>query len=185
MFQEIYFFFFQETYERWHIRIPTGCLNRWLKSFIEHFPTPWVNQSKVDLQYLVQVCIYSKLPVLSPRLIITHRSIQMQVRPPLFVLYSNVFGEMPKGYFMMFKNHLIEEFGLYGSPIRVLLRTTKPPPKANVKKLKRHRMLMLYKRSKPYDVSPTWILGHGSTHNFQKKFKNPIGREGRKIDLSY
>lgn len=131
-----------ECYERWHTRVPTGQLNRWLQTFVANYPPPWHRGSKVDLTYIVQ----------------------MQIRPPLFVLHTNIYGEFPKGYSIMLKKHLAEEFNMHGVPIRVLLRSTTmaPSPRGKNKRKDKAAQLKL-KRRKP-------------TSTYQKTYQHPVNR---------
>ena len=90
---------------RWSTRIPTPKLNAWLRAFVTHFPPPWKNQMKCHVKYVTQT----------------------GVRPPSFVMWTNVHGEFPDNYLNQLKTALREEFNLMGPQIVFMIRTTFVP----------------------------------------------------------
>jgi GTP-binding protein len=52
---------------------------------------------------------------------------QAKARPPTFVLFGNQLNALPEDYVRYLTNALRAAFGLPGTPIRILLRSTKNP----------------------------------------------------------
>jgi len=102
-------------YHTWSLRISTASLNAWLRAFILHFPPPWKDHKKCNIKYLTQT----------------------NVKPPTFVLWTNVTAEYPDNYLQQVRNSLREEFGFMGPPLLFLLRTTFVPKAVVLAKRKR------------------------------------------------
>ncbi|GFE53981.1 ribosome biogenesis related GTPase, putative [Babesia ovis] len=91
--------------DRGEKRIETSSLNKWLRSFLEKWPPPWHDGSKVNVKFAAQ-CSCS---------------------PPTFVIWSNVCGVFPQHYMRQIKRAMSEEFGFHGVPLKFILRTTAQP----------------------------------------------------------
>jgi GTP-binding protein len=52
---------------------------------------------------------------------------QAKARPPTFVLFGNQLNALPEDYLRYLINSLRSAFALPGTPIRILLRSTKNP----------------------------------------------------------
>ena len=84
----------------WNKRLPTPALNRWLAAIQQHHPPPLVGARRVKLRYMTQA----------------------NTRPPTFALFASKPGELPDSYRRYLVNSLREDFGLPGTPIRLMLR---------------------------------------------------------------
>ncbi len=80
----------------WNKRIGTGALNRWMAHLTENHPPPIVSGRRVKLRYMTQT----------------------KARPPSFALWGNKLDDLPESYLRYLTNHLREEFGFHGVPIR-------------------------------------------------------------------
>ena len=89
----------------WNTRIPTGELNRWLAIVQQRHPPPLAAGRRLRLRYVTQV----------------------NTRPPSFALFASKPGELPDSYRRYLVNALREQFGLPGTPIRLMLRRGKNP----------------------------------------------------------
>jgi len=81
-------------------RIPTGDLNRWLQETIRTFPPPTYRNHAVKLYYISQI----------------------DVSPPVFVLFANAPKGLQEPYQRYLTRRLREEFGFAGVPLRFLIR---------------------------------------------------------------
>jgi GTPase len=93
------------THEIWNKRISTGRLNRWLTPVIDSTPPPAVSGRRVKIRYMTQP----------------------KARPPFFVLFGNQLDDVPESYKRFLINGLRETFDLFGTPIRLSMRSTKNP----------------------------------------------------------
>jgi GTP-binding protein len=84
----------------WNKRIPTPALNRWLAAIQEHHPPPLAAGRRLRLRYMTQA----------------------NTRPPTFALFASKPGELPDSYRRYLVNALRQDFGLPGTPIRLMLR---------------------------------------------------------------
>ncbi|HTV88616.1 MAG TPA: ribosome biogenesis GTPase Der [Stellaceae bacterium] len=84
----------------WNRRVPTAALNRWLAQMQERHPPPLVSGRRLRLRYMTQI----------------------NTRPPSFALFASKPGELPDSYRRYLANGLRTEFGLPGTPIRLMLR---------------------------------------------------------------
>jgi GTP-binding protein len=91
--------------EVWNRRVSTADLNRWLAAARERHPPPLVAGRRPSLRYITQV----------------------NTRPPTFALFASKPGELPDAYRRYLVNALREDFGLPGTPIRMMLRKGKNP----------------------------------------------------------
>jgi GTPase len=94
-----------KAYDTWNKRVSTGKLNRWLEARISQTPPPMVNGRPNKMRYMTQV----------------------NIRPPTFAIWISKPDALPDSYQRYLMNGLREDYGLTGSPIRLLLRTTKNP----------------------------------------------------------
>ena len=95
-----------KIYDKWQIRVPTGVLNRWLQEMTEQHPPPLGKSGRrIKLRYATQA----------------------KSRPPTFVLFSNLPGDLPTAYLRYLQNGLREAFGLDGVPLRIQTRKQKNP----------------------------------------------------------
>lgn len=100
-----------KIYEVWNQRIGTSALNRWLKHLTDHHPPPISSGRRVKLRYLTQ----------------------LKARPPTFALWGSKLEGLPKDYLRYLTNHLREEFGLSGVPIRWQMKQGENPYQKNKK----------------------------------------------------
>eukprot|EP01040_Poterioochromonas_malhamensis_P008840 gene8840-9575_t len=91
-----------DTYSK---RIPTWILNRWMKELMVTAPTARLGTKAVRIKYITQV----------------------KVRPPSFLLFSNVVN-LPPFVEKFFKTRLQSEFALAGIPLRLEVKKTKGNP---------------------------------------------------------
>src|SRR5215472_2848253 len=86
--------------ETWNRRVATGDLSRWLEGVQQKHPPPLVSGRQLRLRYNTQV----------------------NTRPPTFALFASRPGELPDSYRRYLVNALRQDFGLPGTPIRLMLR---------------------------------------------------------------
>ncbi|HEY1261333.1 MAG TPA: ribosome biogenesis GTPase Der [Stellaceae bacterium] len=91
--------------EIWNRRVPTADLNRWLEAVQQRHPPPLVSGRRLRLRYVTQV----------------------NTRPPSFALFASKPGDLPPSYRRYVVNALRRDFGLSGTPIRMMLRHGKNP----------------------------------------------------------
>ncbi|HVH78376.1 MAG TPA: ribosome biogenesis GTPase Der [Stellaceae bacterium] len=91
--------------EVWNKRVPTPALNRWLAAIQQHHPPPLVGARRLKLRYMTQA----------------------NTRPPTFALFASKPGELPDSYRRYLVNALRQDFGLPGTPIRLMLRKGENP----------------------------------------------------------
>ena len=89
----------------WNTRVPTAALNRFLAEAVERHPPPAVKGRRVRIRYMTQA----------------------KARPPSFVLFGNQLKALPESYLRYLVNAMREAFRLPGTPIRLMLRTSKNP----------------------------------------------------------
>lgn len=89
------------VYALWNIRLSTPKLNLWLNNVISEHPLP----ISVKIKYIMQI----------------------NVRPPTFVLFSNKPKKFPDHYMRYLLNSLRDYFKLPAIPIRILLKKGKNP----------------------------------------------------------
>ncbi|KAF4656839.1 hypothetical protein FOZ61_006641 [Perkinsus olseni] len=103
----------QALFRRWNGRVATADINDWMRKFQEHYPPPWKDGVKFYPKYVTQV----------------------RSRPPTFVFWANTHGGFPPNYLQQMRNLIREEFGMEGTPIRMLIRSTlMPDPKKRLGK---------------------------------------------------
>ena len=111
------------AHDRWRSRVPTGYLNRWLHRLARHHPPPaafkqvHVRQSgALRSRRSASRDVPLKLKFLS----------QTATRPPTFALFANR-EDVPESYQAFLVNSLRTEFGLWGTPIRLMPRAASNP----------------------------------------------------------
>ncbi|MBV9552215.1 MAG: ribosome biogenesis GTPase Der [Alphaproteobacteria bacterium] len=91
--------------ELWNKRLSTPALNRWLDGIQQHHPPPLAAGRRLKLRYITQA----------------------NTRPPTFALFASKPGELPDSYRRYLVNALREDFGLPGTPIRLMVRKGENP----------------------------------------------------------
>jgi GTP-binding protein len=91
--------------KRLDIRISTGKLNRWLIPIIESNPAPLYKGKMNRIRYITQV----------------------NIRPPTFAVFMSSPENLPDSYKRFLMSSLMDDFGLSGLPIRVMLRKGNNP----------------------------------------------------------
>jgi GTPase len=94
-----------EAHAIWNKRVPTPDLNRWLSRAQDRHPPPLVAGRRLRLRYVTQV----------------------NTRPPSFALFASKPGELPDSYRRYLINALRQDFGLWGTPMRLMLRKGRNP----------------------------------------------------------
>ena len=89
----------------WNSRVATAALNRFLESALMRHAPPAVSGRRVRIRYMTQV----------------------KSRPPTFALFGNQLDALPEAYQRYLQNGLRENFGLKGTPLRLVMRNTKNP----------------------------------------------------------
>jgi GTP-binding protein len=89
----------------WNRRVATADLNRWLATVQRHHPPPLVAGRRLRLRYITEV----------------------NTRPPSFALFTSKPDELPDSYRRYLVNALRQNFGLPGTPIRMMLRKGNNP----------------------------------------------------------
>ncbi len=95
-----------DSYANWNIRIPTRKLNNWLSEKVTAHPLPLgANSRRVKIKYMTQ----------------------HNIRPPAFVLFSNMPDDISDSYIRYLSNDLKASFGLKGVPVRMHTKKTNNP----------------------------------------------------------
>jgi len=94
-----------EVEKKLNFRISTGKLNRWLTPIIESNPPPLYKGRKNSIRYITQV----------------------NVRPPTFAIFMSSPENLPTSYKRFLISSLMESFGLFGLPLRLMARKGKNP----------------------------------------------------------
>jgi GTP-binding protein len=89
----------------WNSRTPTSALNRFLESALTRHAPPAIRGRRVRIRYMTQT----------------------KARPPTFALFGNQLDALPEDYQRYLINGLRENFGLKGTPLRLVMRNTKNP----------------------------------------------------------
>lgn len=96
-----------DVYALWNTRISTAKLNDWLKFTVEKHQPPIVSGIRVKFKYATQI----------------------KTRPPTFALFANAKDRVLDSYVRYLENDLRETFGLWGIPIRFILKSSDNPYK--------------------------------------------------------
>lgn len=94
-----------DVFEVWNRRVPTAKLNRWLEEILEHHQPPMVSGRRVKVRYMTQ----------------------SKTRPPTFALFVSHSAGLPESYQRYMANALREDFGLWGIPLRLMVRKGNNP----------------------------------------------------------
>jgi GTP-binding protein len=101
--------------------VPTARLNAWLAEQVAAHPPPAPGGRRVKLRYMTQA----------------------KARPPTFVVFASVPEAVGEDYRRFLVNGLRRDFGLPGTPVRLMLRGGENPyknrRKAKVTTLDKHR----------------------------------------------
>ena len=89
----------------WNTRVPTAAVNRFLEHALSRHAPPAVRGRRIRIRYMTQA----------------------KARPPTFVLFGNQLNALPEDYLRYLTNGLREALALPGTPIRILLRSSKNP----------------------------------------------------------
>jgi GTP-binding protein len=89
----------------WNIRVPTAGLNRFLEQALSRHAPPAVRGRRIRIRYMTQA----------------------KARPPTFVFFGNQLNALPADYLRYLTNGLREVLEMPGTPIRILLRSSKNP----------------------------------------------------------
>jgi GTP-binding protein len=89
----------------WNSRVPTAALNRFLETALTRHAPPAISGRRVRIRYMTQA----------------------KARPPTFALFGNQLDALPEAYVRYLQNGLRENFGLIGTPLRLVMRNTKNP----------------------------------------------------------
>ena len=89
----------------WNTRVPTSELNRFLQEALARHPPPAVSGRRIRIRYMTQA----------------------KARPPTFVVFGNQLSALPEANLRYLTHGLRAAFGLPGTPIRLMLRSTKNP----------------------------------------------------------
>ena len=101
-----------ETYDLWNKRVPTPKLNRWLREMETLHPPPLAKGRRIRLRFMTQI----------------------KIRPPTFILSCSQPQELGDDYLRYLMNHLRDDFGLPGVPLRLTMRKPKNPFASRAKK---------------------------------------------------
>jgi GTP-binding protein len=95
-----------DIYNLWSRRIDTSKLNKWLEETISVNPPPLSSRkTRIKLRFITQV----------------------KSKPPSFVIFTSSSSEISESYKRFLINSLRISFGLYGIPIRLIIRKQKNP----------------------------------------------------------
>ncbi len=99
-----------DAYHNWNVRIPTRVLNSWLSEKTQAHPLPLgLHGRRVRIKYITQ----------------------HNIRPPAFVLFSNMPDAIDDSYIRYLSNGLKEAFSLKGVPVRIHAKKVDNPYKKN------------------------------------------------------
>lgn len=93
------------TYDFWNKRVPTGKMNRWLRSMEEKNPAPLVQGRPNRLRYMTQI----------------------KARPPTFALWVSRPDDYPETHKRYLINNLRADFDIPATPIRFIVKASKNP----------------------------------------------------------
>ena len=95
----------EKIYKIWNMRISTGRLNRWLEAMLEAHPPPLAEGRRLRIRYITQI----------------------KTRPPTFALFVSRPADIPESYLRYLTAGLRSEFGMRGTPIRMVMRKRDNP----------------------------------------------------------
>ncbi len=95
----------RDAFAYWNMRVSTAELNRWLDAALLRHTPPLVKGRRFKIRYITQA----------------------KTRPPTFILFVNSRDNSLESYIRYLTNSLRDVFGIYGVPLRLLLRTGTNP----------------------------------------------------------
>ena len=98
----------RDVFGAFNQRVSTARLNEFLRGAVEAYQPPQRHHHPVRLNYMTQV----------------------RVRPPTFTVFCNTPDGIGDGYERYLQNRLREQFGFFGSPLRVQYRRKRRPGEA-------------------------------------------------------
>ncbi len=94
-----------KVFDAWNVKIPTSLLNNWLKATVSNHEPPIVSGIRFKIKYISQI----------------------KTRPPTFAIYVNKKTDFPQSYMRYLTKSLLDSFGLDGTNIRIVLKTSENP----------------------------------------------------------
>ena len=95
-----------KAYSNWNFRQSTSNLNTWLKEKLDKHTPPTNNEKRrIKLKYIVQ----------------------SNTRPPTIKIFTSHNGIVSKSYKRYLENSFREDFGLLGTPIRIIFKSGDNP----------------------------------------------------------
>ncbi len=98
----------RDVFAAFNQRVPTAKLNEFLRGAVAAYSPPQRYHHPVRLNYMTQV----------------------RVRPPTFTIFCNTPDGIGEGYDRYLQNRLRDQFGFFGSPLRVQYRRKRRPGEA-------------------------------------------------------
>ena len=95
----------RDVYGSFNQRVPTARLNEFLRTAVGAYSPPQLYHHPVRLNYMTQV----------------------RVRPPTFTIFCNTPNGVRDHYDRYLQNQLREQFGFFGSPVRIQYRRKRRP----------------------------------------------------------
>ncbi|SCP04257.1 Ras-like G protein, putative [Plasmodium ovale] len=89
-------------HKRNNVMIPTYTLNMFLMKFLKIFPIPWLNKKKCNFKFIKQI----------------------KINPVTFLIFTNLYKQIPKNYFSFFKKKLKNEFDFKYVNVQFVFKTT-------------------------------------------------------------
>jgi GTP-binding protein len=89
----------------WNMRVSTHAVNRFLEDALDRHPPPAIKGRRVRIRYMTQA----------------------KARPPTFVLFGNQLKALPESYLRYLVNAMRTAFRMPGTPVRLMLRSSKNP----------------------------------------------------------
>jgi GTP-binding protein len=95
----------RDVYASFNQRVPTARLNEFLRASVAAYSPPQLHHHPVRLNYMTQV----------------------RVRPPTFTVFCNTPHGVREHYDRYLQNQLREQFGFFGTPVRIQYRRKRRP----------------------------------------------------------
>ncbi|SBT76835.1 Ras-like G protein, putative [Plasmodium ovale] len=89
-------------HKRNNVMIPTYTLNMFLMKFLKIFPIPWLNKKKCNFKFIKQI----------------------KINPVTFLIFTNLYKQIPNNYFSFFKKKLKNEFDFKYVNVQFVFKTT-------------------------------------------------------------
>jgi GTP-binding protein len=100
----------KDVFASFNQRVPTARLNEFLRAAVAAYSPPQLYNNPVRLNYMTQV----------------------RVRPPTFTVFCNNPEGLKEHYDRYLQNKLREQFGFFGTPIKIQYRRKRRPGEARV-----------------------------------------------------